>query len=313
LRPSPGKDDIDLFLLKVAFVWFIGGVLVTILFSCWPSTGRGSDASGQQQIQAKDQRVAVLVFHAVDDVSTNPNSISLDQLEKTFQSLKTRGYHIITLQQFHDFIDGKAAVPPKAVLLTFDDGYQDIYQCVLPLTKKFNYPAVVFTVTKWFDTYYRPEPSHPHLSVQEAESLLQSGLWSIGGHTYDGHRTVMSGNYLQGPYYSTKQWKGAENCLETEAEYKARVWNDITLDRAVLKKLGVAEPLDFAFPYGAFNQDIVKMLNEAGYKYLYLYNEPGLNKPGQDPSYIYRIIASRNANETMALLDWYFSQKENGK
>lgn len=34
-------------------------------------------------------------------------------------------YKPIPLEQFHDFIDGKAAVPPKAVLLTFDDGYQD--------------------------------------------------------------------------------------------------------------------------------------------------------------------------------------------
>lgn len=283
--------------------------MAALLFSYWPGAGRGSAASGHQQIQAKDQRVAVLLFHAVDYVSTNPNSMSLDQLEATFQALKTCGYHPITLQQFHDFIDGKAAVPPKAVLITFDDGYRDTYQCVLPLTKKFNYPAVVFAITKWFDTYRRPEPSRPHLSVQEAVYLSQSGLWSIGGHSYEGHRLGMSGNYVQGPYYVTKLWKSPEDRLETEAEYKARVWNDIVLDRAALKRLGITEPLDFAYPYGAFNRDVVKMLNEAGYIYLYL-NEPGLSRPGQDPSYIYRITAGRNAHETMALLGWYFSQTE---
>ena len=298
-----------MFLLKVSAIWFIAGCLVTIFFSCQPGIGSDSASAGKQLVQAKDQRVAVLLFHAVDYVSTNPNSMSLDQLEMTFQALKTCGYHTITLQQFHDFLDGKANVPSKAVLITFDDGYRDIYQCVLPLTKKFNYHAVVFAVTKWFDVYRRPEPSRSHLSVHDAVYLSQSGLWSIGGHSYEGHRLGMSGNYVQGPYYVTKLWKGTENRLETEAEYKARVWNDIVLDRAALKRVGIAEPLDFAYPYGAFSQDVVKMLNEAGYVYLYL-NEPGLNKPGEDPSYIYRITAGRNVHETMALLGWYFSQKE---
>ncbi|MDD4239712.1 MAG: polysaccharide deacetylase family protein, partial [Desulfotomaculaceae bacterium] len=146
------------------------------------------------------------------------------------------------------------------------------------------------------------------LSVQEAGCLYESGLWSIGGHTYDGHRLGMSGNYVQGPYYVTNIWKGPEDRLETEAEYKARIWNDITLERAVLMRMGIDEPLDFAHPYGEFNEDVVKMLNEAGYKYLYL-NVPGLNKPGQDPSLIYRITAGCNVHETMALLDWYFSQE----
>lgn len=304
-----GKDDVDIFLIKVAVVWVIAGFLAAIIFSGRPGTGEGSTVQGQQLALAKDQRVAVLLFHAVDYVSTNPNSMSLEQLEMTFEALKTCGYNTITLEQFHDFLDGKAPVPPKAVLITFDDGYRDIYQCVLPLTKKFNYYAVVFAVTKWFDTYHLPEPSRPHLSIQEAAYLCESGLWSIGGHSYEGHRLVMSGNYVQGPYYTTRLWKGAENRLETEEEYKARVWSDIILDRAALQRLGIVEPRDFAYPYGACNQEVVKMLHEAGYVYLYL-NKPGLNKPGQDLSGIYRITAGRDAHETMALLGWYFSREE---
>ncbi|MDD4238910.1 MAG: polysaccharide deacetylase family protein, partial [Desulfotomaculaceae bacterium] len=198
-----GKDSIDSFLLRVVGVWFIAGCLASLFFSCRTATGSESVLPEQQLELAKDQRVAVLLYHAVDDDPDNLYSTSPEQLELTFQALKTSGYHPITLEQFHDFIDGKVAVPPKSVLITFDDGYRDIYEYVLPLTERFNYPAVVFAVTKWFDTYYRPEPSRPHLSVQEAGCLYESGLWSIGGHTYDGHRLGMSGNYVQGPYYVT--------------------------------------------------------------------------------------------------------------
>lgn len=289
---------------------FVVACLSAIFFLSLPEPGASKPTFRHEDIKTeyKGQRVAVLLFHAVDYYSANPNAMNLKDLEATFQALKDSGYRPIDLEQFHAFIDGRAVVPPKAVLITFDDGYRDIYENVFPLTKKYNYPAVVFTVTKWFDPHPRPEPSRSHLNVRDAGELLKSGLWSIGGHSYEGHRLVMGANNVQGPYYVTRAWKGIESRLESEAEYKARVWSDISLDRAALKRAGVAGPLDFAYPYGAFNTDVVKMLNEAGYIYLYL-NEPGLNKPGQDPSYIHRISAGRNAHETMALLGWYFSQK----
>lgn len=289
---------------------FVGACLLVIFFMSLPEPSAAKPAFRQEAAKIKngDQRVAVLLFHAVDLHYTNPNAMSLKDLEATFQALKDCDYKPIPLEQFHDFIEGKTTVPPKAVLLTFDDGYQDIYESVLPLTKKYNYPAVVFTITKWFSPHPRPEPSRKHLNVAEAGELLKSGLWSIGGHSYEGHHQVTGANNVQGPYYVTRAWKGVENRLESEAECKARVWSDISLDRAALKRVGGTEPRDFAYPYGAFNSDVVKMLNEAGYIYLYT-NEPGLNKAGQEPSYIRRISAGRSAHETMALLGWYFSQK----
>lgn len=289
---------------------FVVVCLSVIFFLYLPDPGASKPAFRQEAVKTEyqDQRVAVLLFHAVEHSSDNPNAMSLKDLEATFQALKDCGYKPIHLEQFHAFIDGRAVLPRKAVLITFDDGYRDIYENILPLTKKYNFPAVVFTVTKWFDPYPRPEPSRRHLNGREAGELLKSGLWSIGGHSYEGHRPVTGANNVQGPYYVTRAWRGIENRLESEAEYKARVWSDISLDRAALKRIGVSEPLDFAYPYGAFNSDVVGMLNEAGYTYLYM-NEPGLNKPGQDPSYIYRISAGRDAHETMALLGWYFSRK----
>ncbi len=142
--------------------------------------------------------------------------------------------------------------------------------------------------------------------VEEAGELLKY-RWSIGGHSYDGHRLVEAGNNVKGPYYVTRMWLENERRSETDAEYKARVWSDISLDRVALKRAGVSEPVDFAFPYGAFNTDVVNMLNEAGYTYLYM-DKPGLNRRGQDPSYICRITAGRSSHETMALLGWHFSQ-----
>lgn len=310
MKPISGTNANNFIAVTSMAGVFVAACLLVIFFSSLPVPGASKPAVRQEANKTNygDQRVAVLLFHAVDYHSANPNTMSLADLEATFQALKDCGYKPIHLEQFHAFIEGRASVPPKAVLLTFDDGYRDIFESIYPLTKKFNYPAVVFAITKWFDLRPRPEPSRQHLNVAEAGVLLKSGLWSIGGHSYEGHHRVTGANNFQGPYYVTRAWKGVENRLESEAEYKARVWSDISLDRAALKRAGVSEPLDFAYPYGAFNSDVVKMLNEAGYIYLYM-NEPGLNKAGQDPSYIRRISAGRSAHETMALLGWYFSRK----
>lgn len=303
--------DTSSFLAKtLAAGVFVVACLGAIFFAALPEPGAARPVFHQEAVKTEygDQRVAVLLFHAVDLNSANPNAMSLKELEATFQAMKERGYKPIPLEQFHAFLRGEGRVPPKAVLITFDDGYSDIYESVLPLTKKYNYPAVVFTITKWFDPYPRYEPSRPHLDAKEAGELLQSGLWSIGGHSYEGHREVAGAANVPGPYYVTRMWRSAEKRLESESEYRARVWVDISLDRAALERVGVTRPQDFAYPYGAFTPDVVKMLNQAGYVYLYM-NEPGLNKPGQDPSYIYRISAGRTAHQTMALLGWYFSKK----
>ncbi len=256
------------------------------------------------------QAVAVLLFHAVEDGDKtdfqNGNVITIEELENTFFLLKNCGYCPISLEEFHSFLEGKEEVPPKAVLLTFDDGYADVYEKVLPLTQKYSFPAVVFAVSKWFDPYPRPEESRRHLSCEEAKELLASGLWQVGGHGYEGHRLVAGAGGRTGPFYTTRAWLASEGRVETGAEYRARVWSDLVLERAALARAGVQEARDFAFPYGAFNGELVRMLNEAGYTYLYT-NKPGLNRAGQDKSHIYRLTASPRSYETLAELAWLFA------
>ncbi len=254
---------------------------------------------------SSDQRVAVITFHAVSkDFEPNPTVISQDELEKTFQLMQQRGYRPINLEQFHGFIDGKIGVPQKAVLITFDDGYEDNFLLAYPMAQKYNFPAVIFAVAKWFSDYPRPEPHRPHLSADQAKTLMAKGLWSIAGHSYDGHRKV-SGEKGPGSFYTTMV---ADNVYrESDLEYKARLWTDVSLTAFTLEKFGV-KPVDFAFPYGSYNDTIKEILLKSGYKYFYT-NDPGLNSPGQDPKHIFRLSSAPTADENLALLDYYFGNQ----
>jgi len=253
----------------------------------------------------QEQRVAILTFHSVSKVpAANPVTISAAELDKTFSLLLQRGYHFINLEQFHDFIDGKASVPNKAVLITFDDGYQDNYLVAYPIAKKHQIPAVIFTVTKWFSEFPRPEPHIAHLNIEEAKSLLAEKLWTIASHSHDGHRKINGGNG-PGAFYTTQVCQTDYN--ESEAEYKARLWNDIALSAFTLERVGAGR-LDFAFPYDAYNETAKQIVKGLGYRYIYT-NESGLNKPGQDPGHIRRIPSAQTARQNLALLEARFGNR----
>lgn len=60
-----------------------------------------------------------------------------------------RRYSPINLQQFVDWISGVAPLPPRPLLLTFDDGHKNNVQFALPLLAKRRLPAVCFCLTAY--------------------------------------------------------------------------------------------------------------------------------------------------------------------
>ncbi|MCL6638910.1 MAG: polysaccharide deacetylase family protein [Firmicutes bacterium] len=281
--------------------------VVFLLYSTFTrAPGPAAGAAAPAVEKGPEKKVAVLLFHAIDPDRTNPNAMRPEELEATFQAMKECGYRPISLDQFHGFIDGRTGVPEKAVLITFDDGYRDVYTYALPLTLRYRYPAVLFAITKWFDPGHRPEPARKHLSAGEAGALIRSGQWALGGHGYEGHRMIAGGNYTTGPYYLTRAWIDRQNRVETGDEYRRRVLEDLIRDRAWLEMAGGGGAPDFAYPFGAWNSDLVELCQKAGYVYLYT-NKPGLVTAGQDRTAIPRITAGHGSYETLALLAWYFN------
>ena len=87
-------------------------------------------------------RYGVLAYHSVVDESAAenqkhyfPQTISAQTLIKHFNWLKENGYNVISWQQVIDAENGKGTLPDNAVLLSFDDGYETMYNVVFPLLK----------------------------------------------------------------------------------------------------------------------------------------------------------------------------------
>src|SRR5205807_2643696 len=96
----------------------------------------------------------VLCFHDIqDDPQTHSDSytVSTRNLALYFSWLHARDYHAVSIDDIIESRNGGRPLPPRAILITFDDGLKSAYTRAFPLLEAFHYPAVVALVGSWLD------------------------------------------------------------------------------------------------------------------------------------------------------------------
>ncbi|SAG36532.1 poly-beta-1%2C6-N-acetyl-D-glucosamine N-deacetylase [Enterobacter ludwigii] len=71
----------------------------------------------------------VLAYHDVEDDAADQRYLSVrtSALNEQIGWLVHHGYHAISVQDILDAHEGKKTLPPRAYLLSFDDGYSSFY------------------------------------------------------------------------------------------------------------------------------------------------------------------------------------------
>lgn len=255
------------------------------------------------------QSFRVLCYHDIrDDVKesfkTFPDSTALgtQDLINQFTWLQENGYHPVSLQQIVDARAGRAALPDKAVLLTFDDGYQSVYTKVFPLLKQFNFPAVVAIVGEWIETPADKKVSYgddlvprDHFATWgELREMLASGLVEIASHTHDLHKGIVA-NPQQNliPAVVTHAYLAGEKRYETDAEYAARIRSDMRSNVELIDRDLHVKPRVMVWPYGMYNAAAVQWAAEAGMP-IAMTLDAGPNTPEQPLSQIRRSLVTFN-------------------
>jgi peptidoglycan/xylan/chitin deacetylase (PgdA/CDA1 family) len=122
-----------------------------------------------------------LVYHDVtDDRGFCPGdeeefyTIPLSTLRSHFEYLVRDDYQTISLDDFAMAVREQRDLPPKSLVLTFDDGYASNYRLVFPLLKQFGLKASFFVIVDKVNT-------ENYMSWQELLHLQDLGM-IIGSH-----------------------------------------------------------------------------------------------------------------------------------
>ena len=239
-------------------------------------------------------RYGVLAYHSVVDESAAenqkhyfPQTISAQTLIKHFNWLKENGYNVISWQQVIDAENGKGTLPDNAVLLSFDDGYETMYNVVFPLLKAYHYPAVFAPVTGWLDTPADQKIAYADKMLDrsvfatwsQVKEMEQSGLVEVASHTHNLHNGINanpSGGQL--PAVIAPEYKNGK--YETEDAYKNRLKSDFTRSVQTLVNHIGKKPRVMVWPYGQFNDVAVQLSRQAGMPHYFSLGEKIINKVG---------------------------------
>lgn len=181
----------------------------------------------------------VLMYHHIQPLSQAKAQshafldVGNQYFEQQLAYLKAFDYQTLPAEKLVDFIRNLESIKTKAVILTFDDGYEDIYIYAFPLAKKYQVILNLMIPTGLVG-------SPGYLTWDQIKEMKDSGLVYIYNHTVS-HYPLAVGN-------------------------KEKIVSEVTEAQSQLEKhLGVSRKI-LAYPYGSFNNEVVAILGELGFE-----------------------------------------------
>jgi peptidoglycan/xylan/chitin deacetylase (PgdA/CDA1 family) len=220
----------------------------------------------------RERALRVLMYHKVNDTPENRMSVPVSLFDEQMAQLRELGYRVVGLDAVLDHFAGRAPLPLRAVLITFDDGYRDNLENALPVLERHGYPAVLFVPIGYLDES-RPLPHEERLAAQ---GLLNPTLrWQQLAELESGGIRIESHGISHRPL------------ADLEVDEAAR--------EIVLSKLRLEERLGrpvraFAYAKGSeahYRPVHPSLVRQAGYELAFT-AVAGANGPGTDPLRLHR-------------------------
>lgn len=113
-----------------------------------------------------DRKLTILTFHRVTNGKYASHglptiSVSMTNFESLIKFIN-KHYTVISMQEFLKGVREDSELPSNSLILSFDDGYKELFRTAWPLLRKYQLPAVLFVPTAlldkkstfWWDAVY---------------------------------------------------------------------------------------------------------------------------------------------------------------
>jgi len=185
-------------------------------------------------IVPRQKGIPILMYHSID----NNNvffTVKLEVFKKQMKYLKDNDYSVISLTELVRILESNNNLPDKTIVLTFDDGFGDNYSNVFPILKKHNFPATIFLITGLINKEMNNSQNIPLkiLNWEQIQEMHNSGLIDFQPHTVN-HQEL-----------------NEKEIIDSRKEIEERLNKKCEL---------------FAYPRGLYNNKIIDILKDNGFK-----------------------------------------------
>ncbi len=177
--------------------------------------------------------IPILMYHVIENYSGPYEQLYTAPavLRCQIAYLKEQGYTAVTVHEALNHWQKGTPLPPKPIILTFDDGYRSAYTEAFPILKEFKFKATLYLHTAKINT-----PAG--LTHEMIKEMSRYGL-EIGSHS------------LTHP--------------DLTKISSARLCNEILLSKKELEKITGKEVTTFCYPAGRVNMRVKEEVRKAGY------------------------------------------------
>lgn len=196
------------------------------------SGGKVRNATPQPDWKPYAGPVPILEYHVLGRPKTEVPYPELYVPRASFRKqmdwLDKQGYEAVTLERVEDAWYRGGTLPPKPIVISFDDGYRPQYTFALPQLRRHGWPGVLNLKAQGSDLYH-----------SNVEAMLKAG-WELAAHTINhSDLTTLEGEALE------EEVAGSRKLLQRE--YGVRVKN-------------------FCYPAGRFDETVIATVEAAGFE-----------------------------------------------
>ncbi|QDF73771.1 MULTISPECIES: polysaccharide deacetylase family protein [Shewanella] len=187
------------------------------------------------------QAVVILQYHHVSEDTPKLTSVTPAQFHEQMSYLSENGFKVKPLTEVVEAIKQGRELADKTVVITFDDGYQNIADTAHPILKEFGYPYTIFISIDPIESKYKNVMSWATL-----KRLSDEGV-TLANHSW-GHEHLI--RRLDGESESDWLARVKSNLLATEAEILAQTGQSVKM---------------LAYPYGEYNSALETLVDSLGF------------------------------------------------
>lgn len=224
-----------------------------------------------------ENRFLVLAYHDVEDDAADQRYLSVrtSALNEQIAWLLHNGYNAISVQDILDAHNGIKTLPPKAFLLSFDDGYSSFYTRVWPLLEAWKVPALWAPVGSWVDTPANQAvnfgglitPRERFATWDNVRELSRSPLVEIGSHTWASHYGIPANPQgSREPAVANRFYDSKTGRYETDAQFSQRIGEDVRKVTDKITRVTGKAPRAWVWPYGAASGTSLAIAKKQGYQ-----------------------------------------------